>query len=292
MENISKTRVKPILKWAGGKSALVHDIKHYLEGIKFKRYIEPFFGSGAVYFSLVKNNSKIINNSKISDTNKDLIQLYKNLKKNPSKLIKEHQNIKEEFSSRGYYYIRDKYNGENGLSKYSGIKRSAALMVINKTCFNGLYRVNKNDMFNVPEGKYTRPAFVDEHLMFTISKLLPKLENILHSSFMDIKYRKGDLIYFDPPYDPLNKTSSFTDYNSSRFGKEEQEKLCYLFNKLNDSGKFVILSNSATPFIRELYSDHEIHELSVSRSINSKINKRGKIKELIIIGSNFKKNHL
>jgi DNA adenine methylase len=292
-----KNKIKAILKWAGGKSLHAPLIYKEFQSVREKnRYIEPFFGGGSVYFYIAENNKCLLKRSIINDTNKDLIELYINIKKNPKRLIEEHEKMIKSFKlkdySEGYYMIRGKFNGinqnKNRIKKYSGIERSAALMVLNKTCFNGLYRVNSKGLFNVPKGSYKAPSYVQPELINAVNKVLPNLQNIKSKSYSDIEYKKNDLVYFDPPYDPINKTSSFTRY-SGEFGDEEQKELCALFNKLDKMGVHVILSNNNTRLIRQLYKDHQFKTINCSRSINSKKDKRGKIQELIIVGKNFGK---
>tara|TARA_X000000368_G_C23056872_1_gene724353 strand:+ start:5647 stop:6513 length:867 start_codon:yes stop_codon:yes gene_type:complete len=287
-----KNICRPILKWAGGKTFLRSRINDICKNIKITRYIEPFFGSGAIYFNLI--DQKLINKRKsiINDANKELMNLYKHIRSSPDELVIAHKKIIEDFNNKGYYYVRSKFNGidKKGckVQRYKKIDKSAALMILNKTCFNGLYRVNKNNEFNVPEGKYTTPSFVSSQMILNVSKVLPSMRNISSRSFKDISYEKGDLIYLDPPYDPINKTSSFTSY-SQEFGKDEQKQLCDKFNALDKIGANVILSNSSTDFIEKLYKGHTLETIDSSRSINSKKDKRGKVKELLIIGKNFGK---
>jgi DNA adenine methylase len=288
---------KSILKWAGAKSFLAKNIFKHIQLIKNpSRYIEPFFGGGSLYFYIAVNNKDLLKNSIINDVNKDLMNLYKDIKKFPEKLIEEHEKIIKIFEkkdySESYYSIREKFNGLNQelkrIKKYSKIERSAALMLLNKTCFNGLYRVNSKGLFNVPKGSYENPSYVKADLIYSVSKILPNLKNIKSKSYLDIEYKKNDLVYFDPPYDPINETSSFTDY-SGKFGKDEQRELYDKFNKLDAMGANVILSNNNTDFIKDLYKEHNLETVECSRSINSKKDKRGKIQELIIVGKNFGK---
>lgn len=278
------------MKWAGGKSKLTEHISKHYCGLDFKRYVELFFGGGSVYFDLVNKNSSFINNSLINDINKDLMQMYCHIKTSSKKIIEAHNELIKIFNKKGYYYIRERYNGidknNNKLERYKGIERSAALMVINKTCFNGLYRVNRNNKFNVPEGRYKRPSFISKEAIEFFAKILPPKSNIISTSYENIEIKKKDFVYIDPPYDPLSKTSYFASY-SGDFVQEDQEKLKEHFDRLNINGAYVILSNSNTKFIRKLYSNYKIVKINAARSINSKSNKRDKIKELIIIGSNF-----
>lgn len=281
--------VRPVLKWAGGKRELVPEIRKFYENLNPKNYIEPFFGGGAVYFDILRTlGIEYKEKAIINDVNQDLIDMYKNIKSNPEELIYSCHALEKDYKKHGYYYIRERFNGfdsdKNKIDKYEGVERSAALIVINRTCFNGLYRVNRNGLFNVPKGSYKNPTIVDEENLYKISSLLPKTQNIRCKEFDEIKdIKKGDLVYFDPPYHPLNETSSFTSY-SGTFGRKEQLRLRDYFQKLNQNGVNVILSNSSAPFIKKIYSENTIHEVFCGRSINSKSQKRGKVPELLIIG--------
>ena len=249
--------VKPVLKWVGGKRQLVPDIREFYKNLSPNKYVEPFFGGGAVYFDIL--NTLGLEHKEIAiinDVNQDLIDMYKNIKSNPEELIYFCNALEKDYKKYDYYYIREKFNGldgkKNKIDRYEGIERSAALIVINRTCFNGLYRVNSKGLFNVPKGSYKNPTIIDEENLYKLSTLLPKTKNIRCQEFDDIKdIKKGDLVYFDPPYHPLNETSSFTSY-SGAFGREEQIRLRDYFQKLNQKGVHVILSNSSAPFIKEI----------------------------------------
>ena len=262
----SNQEVKPVLKWAGGKRKLVPEIKQYYKSLKPKKYIEPFFGGGAVYLDILKTlGTKYKETAIINDVNQDLIELYRNIKISPKELIYHCKKLEKDYKKKGYYFIRDKFNGVNKdgnkEKKYQGIERSAALILINRTCFNGLYRVNRSGLFNVPKGDYKNPTIIDDKNLYKLSSLLPKYENIRCQEFDEIKnINKGDLVYFDPPYHPLNQTSSFTSY-SGAFGKVEQTRLRNYFNVLNEKGVYVILSNSSSPFIKELYKEFTIKKI-------------------------------
>ena len=283
--------VRPVLKWAGGKRELVPEIRKFYENLNPKNYIEPFFGGGAVYFDILRTlGIEYKEKAIINDVNQDLIDMYKNIKSNPEELIYSCHALEKDYKKHGYYYIRERFNGfdsdKNKIDKYEGVERSAALIVINRTCFNGLYRVNRNGLFNVPKGSYKNPTIVDEENLYKISSLLPKTQNIRCKEFDEIKdIKKGDLVYFDPPYHPLNETSSFTSY-SGTFGRKEQLRLRDYFQKLNQNGVNVILSNSSAPFIKKIYSENTIQEVFCGRNINSKSHKRGKIPEFLILGDN------
>mgnify|MGYP003878188257 CR=1 FL=1 len=297
-------KVKPFIKWAGGKGQLIPIISNNLpvelKENKIKKYIEPFVGGGAVLFYLLQNYSfeQII----INDINEDLINLYRVIKSRVSELIFELKKISDEYlvldneNRKNYYYaIRDKYNQEL-LDK---LKKSAYFIFLNKTCFNGLYRVNKKGEFNVPYGKYANPLILDENNLLNVSKNLQNVQ-ILNGDFEIIEsYVDEDtFVYFDPPYRPLNTTSSFTSYQTNDFNDEEQRRLATFYHKLNNKGAKLMLSNSDPKNVDEnddffelLYKSNDIkgsekisiNRIEASRSINSKGNGRGKIYELLIL---------
>lgn len=291
-ENENLSKIKPILKWAGGKRELVPEIRKFYEGLDFKKYYEPFFGGGAVYFDLLTIHERIKNDSIINDINGDLMNMYKFIKTNPNELMKFCDIIEKEYYEHGYYHVRGRFNGidneKNIVEKYSGIERAAALIVINRTCFNGIYRINSNGLFNVPTGKYKNPKIYDKENLLLMSNNLPKIENIRNSQFNELHdIKDGDLVYFDPPYHPLND-ASFTAY-AGVFGIEHQLKLKEFFLELDNRGVYVIQSNSSANFIKELYSEFTIKEVLCSRNINSKGDMRGKIFEYLIIGNTLNK---
>lgn len=282
-------KVKPVLKWAGGKRELIPDIRAYYKTLSPKRYIEPFFGGGSVYFDVLKTfGIGLKETAVINDINTDLIEMYKNIKSSPDEVIRYCKELEKDYYKYGYYHIRDRFNGMDGdknkVDRYEGTVRSSSLILLNRTCFNGLYRVNHKGLFNVPKGEYKNPKIVDEDNLYRLSYLLPKTENIRNTQFDDIQgIKKGDLVYFDPPYHPLNETSSFTSYSGS-FGRDEQIRLRNFFKKLNDIGASVILSNSSSPFIKEIYNGFKTVEVYCNRNINSKPDKRGKVAEFLVVG--------
>ena len=281
--------VKPILKWVGGKRELIPEIRKYYEFLKFDKYIEPFFGGGSVYLDIINNfGNEKSEKSIINDINTDLIEMYRNIKSNPDEILNNCNLLEINYKEDGYYHIRDRFNGiiiDNEFIKYEGIKRSSSLIVLNRTCFNGLYRVNKSGKFNVPVGSYKNPKIIDKINLYNLCDKLPSVDNILNVEFDKIdKIKKNDLVYFDPPYHPISTTSSFTDYSGS-FGEKEQLRLRDYFKELDEKGVYVILSNSSSDFIKEIYKDFQIDEVLCRRNINSKGDKRGKISELLIIGN-------
>lgn len=289
IETIRPT-IKPVLKWVGGKRELLPELRKVYSGLKFNNYFELFVGGGSVYLDLVNNfRDNFSGGSVLNDVNTDLIEMYRNIKSNPSDIITNCKTLEKEFYDFGYYHIRDRFNGVDRegkiVEKYNGILRSSSLILLNRTCFNGLYRTNKKGLFNVPEGRYNNPKIVDEDNLYNLSSILPPVENILNKNFNEIEsIKKGDFVYLDPPYHPLNDTSSFTDY-SGEFGSNEQIRLRDYFKELDNRGVLVLQSNSSSQFIQEIYSDFKISEVDCKRNINSKGDKRGKIKEYLIFGN-------
>ena len=227
---------------------------------------------------------KLLNNKCIylSDINSELINTCKIVRDNPNKLIKNLKIYKEKHSKEFYYKIRE-LDKDGNFNKLSSIKKATRFIYLNKTCFNGLYRVNKKGYFNTPIGNYKNPNIVDERTILNASKALQNAI-IEHKSFEEVLKvaKKGDFIYLDPPYYPLNKTSNFTSYNSNCFLEAEQIKLFEVFEKLDKKGCFVALSNSDTSFIKNLYKDYDINIVYANRFVNSKSSGRGKITEVLV----------
>ena len=281
---------KPILKWVGGKRSLLPELRKYYLNLEFNKYVEPFFGGGSVYFDIIKNYGEEKRRcSIVNDINSDLINLYRDIKHSPNELINNLTDLIEIYNNHGFYFIRNHFNGidkdsKEVIKKYSGINRSSSLILLNKTCFNGLYRINKKGLFNVPKGSMKNPKILDEYNIQNVSKVLPEIDNIRSQEYNSIKdIVKGDLVYFDPPYHPISETSSFTEY-SSEFGEKEQIELYNYFKELDMKGVYVILSNSSSEFIKTLYKEFNPNIVYCKRSINSKGRKRGEIPEVLVIG--------
>ena len=275
MESLSNEYYKPILKWAGGKRQLLPAlIKNIPE--KFNTYYEPFIGGAALLISLYSLNK--INESVISDTNKDLYNLYKTIKENPQQLIDELDNLEFKNNKEDYYKARELFN-----STEDPANRSALLIYLNRHGYNGLYRVNSSNKFNVPFGKYNNPGMPSSGNIMALSELFQSC-TIMNSDFeLTVNNaNKGDFVYLDPPYMPLSKTSYFTGYTHSGFDEKDQERLAKSFRELSDRGVYVMESNSSTDFIKELYKDFNPLEVDARRNINSVGTKRNSIKELII----------
>ena len=263
------------IKWAGGKKQLLKQFKPYFPK-KVNRYFEVFVGGGAVSFYIMENKKpKYVF---LSDINEELINAYQIIKKDVGSLIIELEKLKESHSKENYYKIR----AEDPKS-LSHLNRASRFIYLNKTCFNGLYRVNSKGGFNVPMGSYKNPSIVMEKELREISKLLKDVE-IKVMGFEDITKitKRGDFIYFDPPYYPLKDKPSFTTYTKGNFLEKEQEQLAEVFKKLDKKGCNVMLSNSNTKFIKELYKDYKINFVKANRMINCDGAKRGKIKEVVV----------
>lgn len=267
--------MKPIVKWAGGKSQVLETLKEMLPST-YNNYYEPFLGGGALLLDL---DCPAI----VSDTNAELINLYQQVKDNPEDLLgllfllDEAPNMSKD-PKQAYYYCREAFNENTGNNP---VLQAARFLYLNKHCFNGLYRVNKKGQFNVPFNGKTSGYSVDE---YNLMKVCDRLQNVtlLHGDFEDTvkDAAAGDLVFFDSPYAPLTPTS-FTDYTKEGFSYEDHVRLAKLFKELTDRGVYCILTNHDTELIRELYKDYNITEIDVRRSINRNGGNR-KGKEVII----------
>ncbi|MHA1775512.1 MAG: DNA adenine methylase [Promethearchaeia archaeon] len=263
----------PFLKWAGGKRQLLKQLDPFIPS-KIKHYIEPFVGGGALFFYLLPENAVLIDNNPV------LINVYKVIQKSVDELIehlKQHKNEKEYF-----YQIRE-LDRFSSFANLSPMEKASRTIFLNRTCFNGLYRVNSKGYFNVPFGKYKNPVICDEKNLRTVHEALQGIK-IIEASFESVLdyATQESLIYFDPPYMPLSKTSNFTGYTKELFRKEDQIRLKEIINQLNELGCNIMLSNSYCDFILDLFSEYNIHTLSAKRAINSNGKKRGAIPEVLI----------
>lgn len=274
---------KPFLKWAGGKRDLVGFITKFMPK-DFEAYFEPFVGGGALFFALYEN--RILDNKKVflNDKNKELINAFSIIQNSPKELLKHLEKLQLSHSKENFYQIRNLDRDEDFLQK-DKIFRAARFIYLNKTCFNGLCRYNAKGEFNTPIGSYKNPKIYDERLIINASKALQEVK-ILCSDFMQIAKmaKRNDFVYFDPPYFPLNPTSSFTSYIDN-FLEKEHLRLFEIFKNLDLKGVKVLQSNSNSPFIKELYKDFEFIEIQAKRAINCKGDKRGKITEVLIRGN-------
>ena len=279
--NTTYYKAQPFIKWVGGKRGLLSQILPYINK-KFTNYFEPFMGGGALFFELY--NLGYLQNKEIYlfDINSELVNAYNIVKNNPLELIDELKKFKEKHSKEFYYEIRD-WDRNSDFINRTDLERATRFIYLNKTCFNGLYRVNKSNQNNVPMGAYKNPNICDEIVIINASKALQNTI-ILNTSYKDVlKYaKKNDLVYFDPPYYPLTNTANFTSYSEFDFLEKEQKELFEVFNELSNKSCQVLHSNSCTDFIKDLYKDYQIEEIEANRFINSKANDRGKILEVLI----------
>ena len=296
-EKETKTELKPFLKWVGGKGQLINEIEKLLpiDGEKvLTKYAEPMVGGGALLFNILSKYD--FEELYISDINAELINAYIVVRDNIDLLVEKLTEMQAVFlpmneNGRKYFYYnaRDKFNALQ-ISQETMVDKAALFIFLNKTCFNGLYRVNKKGQFNVPMGAYKNPTICDENNLRNISNALQNVEIVcgdytLSESFID----NNTFVYIDPPYRPISETSAFTSYNSDSFDDNEQIRLSQYIERIDKVGAKVVLSNSdpknVNPddmFFDDLYKSFKIHRVEATRAINSKAEKRGKISELLI----------
>lgn len=273
------------LKWAGGKKRLV-PVLDKLSPKKMEMYYEPFLGSGAFFFYLSQTRSKF--QAILSDSNFVLINSYLQLRDNTNELIDllhEHQVNYYKNRESYYYFIRDEYSVKDN------VESAARFIFLNKSCYNGLYRVNGSGFFNVPHGRYLNPKICNKEKLVNCADLLRKSNaKILRDTYKNItlKCERDDFVYFDPPYFPISKTSKFTDYTKESFGLFEHNELAKEFERLNNIGATVILSNSNSEYIKSLYKKYDIIKIKSLRNINCDPKKRKDHYDLMIL-SNHKK---
>lgn len=268
--------VTPVLKWVGGKRQLLEEITPLLPK-RISTYCEPFLGGGAVLFSI--QPSKAI----VNDLNSDLITVYEVIRDDVEQLIdalRKHQNTAEYF-----YSVRDMDRDKNVYQAMSKTDRASRTIYLNKTCFNGLFRVNSSRAFNVPFGRYKNPNIVNEPVLRAVSQYFNSGKILFFSEdFADTlaRVKKGGFVYLDPPYDPVSDTASFTGYNKNGFDRKEQVRLKQCCDELTGRGIKFLQSNAATDFIKELYQNYEIRAVKAKRIINADATKRGEVEEVLI----------
>ena len=271
-------KAKPFVKWAGGKRQIINELKRYVPE-EYNCYYEPFIGGGALFFELAPKHAVI------NDSNKELMNVYKVMTDDEkySKMCKLLNNYETKNSEEFYYEIRNKDRDTEKFDKLNDYTKAARTIYINKACFNGLYRVNSKNEFNVPFGKKTKLNTYEGENILTVHMYLT-MNNIdircmdFEESVKDAK--EGDFVYFDPPYD--SDTSTFNSYTEEGFDRNEHIRLAYVYKELDKKGVKVMLSNHNTEYINELYKGYNIHVINAKRSINSKGNKRGNVEEVII----------
>lgn len=261
---------KPPVKWAGGKGRLIAQFGPLFPKKDFELYLEPFLGGGAVFFSLLPERAVLI------DSSEELINFYLVVRDQLEDLLadlKRHRNTKE------YYYALRSADPHH----LKPVERASRFLYLNKTGYNGLWRVNSKGKHNVPFGRYKNPKITDGENLRLVSTALKKAE-ILCADFSSVlNYAKpGAFVYLDPPYHPVSNTASFTTYTANAFKVEDQYRLGEVFRKLDAKGCFVMLSNSDTPFVRDLYRGYDIQVVYAKRVINSRPDRRGPVTELVI----------
>ena len=271
---------KPFVKWAGGKRQLLAELEKNFPK-QFGTYFEPFLGGGAVLFDLLAKKPNL--KCSVSDLNSDLVLAYVTIRDKLGRLIESLENHSKNYhkDSTEYYYDVRKQEPKSQIEKVS------RLLFLNKTCFNGLYRVNSKGKFNVPLGRYTNPNIVNRENLIIASKFLQSerikiscrdFESILKDA------KKGDFVYFDPPYQPVSDTANFTSYTHRDFTEDDLQRLADLANQLNSKGVHVLLSNSNTKIVKKIFSSKKwkVKEIAVNRAINSNSQKRTGHKEVLI----------
>jgi len=266
----------PVIKWVGGKSKLLPELTARLPA-RFERYFEPFAGGAALFFRVAPERAVL------ADSNPDLISLYSYLRKDVAGVIRKLEHHRSAHSEEHYYATRTRWNDRE--RAWTTADRAATFIYLNKTCFNGLWRVNRSGAFNVPIGRYTDPPICVPEALRAASAVLTR------ATLRCADYKtavadagRGDFVYFDPPYDPVTPTASFTSYTADAFGPEHQRELAETARALIARGCRVMLSNSDTPFIRSLYKGFAIDRVKCARAINSNAAKRGDVDEVIMTG--------
>ena len=274
MEHIA--HAAPVVKWVGGKRQLLPQLLPLIPK-RMTAYCEPFLGGGAVLFALQPKRALV------NDLNQDLITVYRVIKENADALIEHlsrHENTPEYF-----YRIRDLDRDKEAYAALSDVEKASRLLYLNKTCYNGLFRVNASGAFNSPYGHYRRPNIVNEQTIRGVSRYFNSCDITFFSGdFASVleQVPKGGFVYLDPPYDPVSDTASFTGYNRGGFGREEQVRLKECCDALTARGVKFLLSNSATPFIRELYGSYRVSIVQARRAVNSVASRRGAIEEVLV----------
>lgn len=278
MSKLQKNKlVAPFVKWVGGKRQLMSEIVELLPNtISRYKHVEPFIGGGSVLFHLQPRNAVI------NDFNAELINTYLVIKNHPEDLIKD---LKKHKNEAEYYYAMREIDRTKNFSNLTFVERASRIIFLNKTCFNGLYRVNNAGEFNVPFGKYKNPNIINEPVIRAVSHYLNTNNiEIFNKDYLEIlaNTKKNSFVYLDPPYHPISESSNFTGYIKGGFSMEDQIRLREACDLLNSKGIKFLLSNSASNFILEQYKNYDIHIVKARRAINSIAIKRGDVEEVLI----------
>lgn len=296
-------KIRPFVKWAGGKGSLIPQLNNFypyeLKNGIIERYIEPFVGGGAVLIDILQKYD--IQEVYAFDINIDLINSYNVIKNNVEELINNLKQMETEYlqleqkERKNYFYnIRDEYNNYELKENEQNVQRATQFIYLNRTCFNGLYRVNKNGKFNVPVGSYKNPTICDEENLRQLSQLIQNVQFQYGDYSRSMEYvTENTFVYFDPPYRPLNVTSGFTSYTKEDFNDDNQRELATFYRELNGQNAKLMLSNSNPKninvednFFDNIYQGFNINEIQASRMINANSNGRGKISEILVTNYN------
>ena len=278
---------RPVVKWAGGKTRLLDRLMKRLPPGRFKTYAEPFCGGGAMFFALAAEPKRRFTRALLADKNAELVTLYQVIKDDVEPLIDRLQAYQDDYYRLSEDRRRERFYEVRELDskKLTPLERGARLLFLNRTCFNGLWRVNASGRFNVPFGKYATPRILDIDVLRAAHEALSVAEiHLADFSFVTKKLKRGDFVYFDPPYVPVSKTANFTAYASDPFGPKEQERLAAELGRLKKLGVDAMLSNAATAEMKALYVRHGfvVDSIQAARSINSDPSKRGDVTELVV----------
>ena len=296
-------KARPFVKWAGGKGSLISQLSNFypyeLKNGIIERYIEPFVGGGAVLIDILQNYD--VRQAYAFDINIDLINSYNVIKNNVEELITnlkrmetEYLQLEQEERKNYFYNIRNEYNDYTLQENEQNVQRASQFIYLNRTCFNGLYRVNRDGKFNVPVGSYKNPTICDEENLRNLSELIQNVQFQYGDYRRSMEYvTENTFVYFDPPYRPLNMTSGFTSYTKEDFNDDNQRELANFYRELNERNAKLMLSNSNPKNINEedqffdnIYQGFNIDEIYASRMINANSNGRGKISEILVTNYN------
>ena len=276
---LPQPQASPVIKWVGGKTKLLPELLERMPA-KYGRYYEPFIGGAALFFRVAPERAVI------ADFNVDLVGLYRTIAADPGSVIRRLEHHRDEhFSSpeKHYYDTRTRWNDRD--ASWPAADRAATFIYLNKTCFNGLWRVNRSGDFNVPIGRYVDPPICVPEALRAAHTVLARAV-IRHCDYRTAveDAKRGDFLYFDPPYDPVAPTANFTSYTTNVFGPDQQQELADTARRLVERGCKVMLSNSDTPYIRSIYKGFKIDRVKCARAINSNASKRGDVDEVIVVG--------
>jgi DNA adenine methylase len=281
---VDRAIARPVVKWAGGKRSLVDQLRHRMPA-RFETYAEPFCGGAAVFFALASEPDRRFKKAILSDKNEDLIACYRAIKNQVGALIKRLKDYEVKHLALGEVARKDHYYEVRAakVDAKDDVARGARLIFLNRTCFNGLWRVNASGVFNVPFGRYAKPRILDEDAIRAAQKALSVAE-LRTDDFADVArwLSSRDFVYFDPPYVPVSRTANFTAY-SERFGPKEQDRLVDVLRELKRRRVRALLSNTYSEVTRKLYQGFTQERVTMRRAINSDVNKRGEVDELLVM---------